>query len=96
MNCQLPTFPEFTSRLHTSEPLTLPGLKIASQERRVTVRLPHLTLSWQRPVAVLVYQHRRTDRVPIHDATRLIQCALLGFALLAVGAISLAHGKERR
>jgi hypothetical protein len=48
----------------------------------LTLRLRFGTLVWQRPSVVFVQQGGRTTRLPIHDATRLAQGALVGVVVL--------------
>lgn len=86
--------PWFASQWPDGESFTLHGQTITPQAHQITLRLPSFVLTWQRPSGVLVRHGQQTSCLPIRDVTRLIQCALLGIALLAIGALALAAAKE--
>ena len=72
-------------------------ITVTPQSRVLVLRLPRGIVVWQRPSAVLVEQAGQTTRLPIRDATRLVQCALLGGGvfLARVGWLATPQRKER-
>jgi len=60
------------------------------------VRLPFGGFVWNRPVAVLVEREGQTERIAIHDVTRILQVGLIGISvfMLIVGASTRMGRKE--
>lgn len=66
----------------SGSPFTAGGVTVTPQSRVLVLPLPGGIGVWHRPTAVLVERGGQTTRLPIRDATRLAQGALLGGALL--------------
>ena len=51
-------------------------ITVTPQAQALSVRLPFVGFVWNRPVAVVVEQNGRSERIPIIDITRLVIVAL--------------------
>jgi hypothetical protein len=71
------------------EPVSLDGIIVTPQSRALSVRWPYGGWVWNRPVAVLVEQGDRIERLPIVDVTRLAQVVLVALGLV-VSSVTLA------
>jgi len=74
------------------EPISAGGVRVTPQARVLEVHWRGGGLVWNRPVAVAVERDGHTTRMPIVDATRLVQlvlgvcagvCAFMGTARMA-------------
>ncbi len=83
-------------RTRRGETVAAGGVAMTPESLVLTLRLPFGAFVWQRPTAVAVEQDGQTRRLPIHDATRLAQCALIGAGLLALVAGWRASRQEGR
>jgi hypothetical protein len=86
----------FALERRSSDAVTAGDLTITPQSRVLTLRLSGGAFVWHRPVMVLVRQGGRSTVLPIRDITRLMQCALIGGAVLAalVGRLLATREKE--
>lgn len=82
------------SREASAEPVTVGGITVTPRSKALIVRLPKGGLVWNRPTAVLVERDGQARRIPIVDATRILQVGLLGLAVLA-GSVSLLGVRRR-
>lgn len=69
-------------RTLSGKPVTVGEVTITPRSQALVLQLPFLRLVWNRPVAVLLEQGGRTERVPIVDVTRAVQLGLLALPLL--------------
>ena len=85
-----------TLEQRTGDAVRVGHRRVTPRVRVLTLRLPFATFVWNGPVAVLVQHGDCSISLPIRDATRLAQCALLGGAALAVllDRLLAARGKE--
>jgi hypothetical protein len=73
-----PRIPRVSLRRQRGNAIEVGGCAVSAESLILTLRLPSGVFVWQRPSAVVVEQDGRTNRLPIRDATRLVQCALIG------------------
>lgn len=85
--------PWLALRTQRGEAVTAGGFTVTPLSRSLLLRLPGGAYLWHRPTAVLVVRDGRTTRLPIHDTTRLAQCAIVGASLLLAGAIPILTSK---
>jgi hypothetical protein len=74
-------------------------MTVTPQSQVLIIRLPFGGLVWHRPTAILVERGGQTSRIPIVDATRVIQLALLGVVALVFTVtvwIQSSRRKEQR
>ena len=85
-------------RTLNGDPVNAGGVTVTPQLLALTLRLPFASFVWQRPAAVIVERDGRTTRLPIRDATRLVQCALIGVGVLLalIGRLLVLGRKERQ
>lgn len=90
--------PERTFQWQTAlgTPTTVAGTTVTPESRALIVRLPFGGFVWNRPVAVLVEREGQTERIAIHDVTRILQVGLIGITvfMLIVGASTRMGRKE--
>ena len=66
----------------SGDKVTVGDVTVTPQSQALTVRWPDGGLVWNCPVAVLVEQGERKERIPIVDVTRIAQLGLLGLSLV--------------
>jgi hypothetical protein len=66
----------------SGDKVTVGDVTVTPQSQALTVRWPDGGLVWNRPVAVLMEQGERKERIPIVDVTRIAQLGLLGLSLV--------------
>ncbi len=76
-------------------PLKVDGLTLTPQSQALVVSLPFGGFVWNRPVAVLVEQGERAERIPILDVTRIALLALIGLAAAAAAIFALSARSRR-
>lgn len=69
-------------RTQMGDKTTIGDMTVTPQSQAFTLRLPFWGFVWNRPVAVLVEEGGRVERVPIVDVTRNTILALLGLGVL--------------
>jgi hypothetical protein len=74
--------------------ITVGDTTVTPQSRALVVHWANGGLVWNRPVAVLVKNGEQTRRIPIVDATRRAQLAILGIGLLFFVMTLLAGNRE--
>jgi hypothetical protein len=83
--------------LVSGEPTAVDDATLTPQSRVLSVRWPNGGWVWNRPVAVVVEQDGRTERLPIVDVTRIAQLTLYGISLLfALLALAATLGRRRK
>lgn len=81
------------SQIISGHPITVGDTTITPQSHALIIRWPYGGFVWNRPRAILVERARQTQRIPIRDATRIVQIRLWGMALL--WAILIYLGSKR-
>ncbi len=66
------------------ESVTIGDVTVVPQSRALSVRCPHGSWLWNRPVGLLVQHDGRRWRVPILDVIRVVQLGLYGLSLVFV------------
>jgi hypothetical protein len=87
--------PRIALRTHRGETATAGDIAVTPESLVLTVRPPFAAFVWRRPSAVVVGQYGRAARLPIRDATRLAQCALVGGGLL-IGPLARRRATGRK
>lgn len=73
----------------SAEPVTVGDVTVTPRSRALVVRLPRGGFVWNRPTATLVERAGQVRRVPVVDATRILQLGVLGLGLaIAVESVS--------
>ena len=74
----------FQWQLKDGQPVQVGEQTVTPQARVLALRLPFWGFVWNRPVAVLVEENGRSQRIPIPDMTRMI--------LIAAGVVTAVAG----
>ncbi len=80
----------------TGEAVTVDGTIIRPQAQALVLRWPGSGFVWNRPVALLVEQGEKIERVLIVDYTRVVQWSLVGVGVIfsiLVWAFSIKRGE---
>ncbi len=92
----MPQLSDFIRLENTSaEPIVVGDTRITPQAQAFSLRLPFGGFVWNRPTAVLVERDDSTQRIPIVDATRVMQIALFGLVLSFSVIITLLAAQQR-
>ena len=76
----------FSQRVVDGAPLMQGDMRITPQAHVLTLQTPFGGLVWNRPSAVVVERNGEVTRIPILDATRVIQATLFACSLLVFAA----------
>jgi len=78
----------------SSHPITIGNSTITPQSQALIIRWPYGGFVWNRPRAILVERAGQTQRIPIIDATRIVQVRLWGLGLLCAILIYLSSKRD--
>ena len=79
----------------SGETITVGDTRLTPESRALVCRVGSLGFSWNRPVAVVVETGNTRQRIPVVDATRQAQLAILAF-VVALWGLALALSVRRR
>lgn len=77
------------------KPVAVPGAAVTPESRALTLRLPHVGLVWNRPIAITIDRDGRKERIPISDFAGWVQLGL-GLTLLALSMTVLRRKRRNR
>ncbi len=68
------------------------------EARTLALRLPFGGAAWSWPAAITVRRQGKTERIPVHDLTRIINTAMLACTLIlpVFAAVSRSARKQHR
>jgi hypothetical protein len=75
-------------QIKDGQPVLVGEQKVTPQTQVLTLRFPFGGFVWNRPVAVLVEENGRSQRLPIPDVTRMI---LLAVAVVSTAVVIMAQ-----
>jgi hypothetical protein len=76
------------------KPITVQGVTVTPLAQSLTIRWSQGGFVWNRPVALLVTQNGRRERIPITDVTRLAQI-VLWVSVGLLGLVLFSSSKRR-
>jgi hypothetical protein len=77
--------------IQDGQPVTVGGRTVTPQAQVLSLRLPFGGFVWNRPVAVVVEENGRSQRLPILDVTRMM---MLAVAVVSTAVALLAWRKK--
>lgn len=80
-------------KIQDGQPATVGGRTVTPQAQVLALRLPFGGFVWNRPVAVLVEENGRSQRLPIPDITRMIVLAAVVVSTAVAVFIKLQSSK---
>jgi hypothetical protein len=84
----------FQWQIKNGQPMQVGGQTVTPQARVTALRLPFWGFVWNRPIAVLVEDDGRVQRLPIPDMTRMIVLAVVVMSAIIALLVELQEGKE--
>lgn len=75
--------------------VTVGEVTVTPLSQALVIQLPFGGFVWNRPTAILVDQHGRTERIPVMNVTRVLVWGLLGLGL-AVAILSPRRAHRRK
>ena len=68
---------------------------VTLETKTLVVRLPFGGIAWTRPSAVIAERGGKTERIAIHDVTRIVQAVMMAVPLVAGTVLLSRRGKSR-